>query len=180
MMNRCKQQGSVIIIVLWTAVLLTVLVTAMAGKVRLSAQTAAHNRDASLDWGQLMAAVNFAEMELMLERMPLPIGEEREESEEGELLLPAYRFDGEDLELNYPKNEDTIVRIFDHAGKINLNRIPRRNMQLLIEKLLGGEEAEPEAVQDLLAAWTDWTDLNRPGGAERRREGPLPGIRARL
>ena len=160
MMNRCKQQGSVIIIVLWTAVLLTVLVTAMAGKVRLSAQTAAHNRDASMDWGQLMAAVNFAEMELMLERMPLPIGEEREESEEGELLLPAYRFDGEDLELNYPKNENTVVRIYDHAGKINLNRIPRRNMQLLIEKLLGGEEAEPEAVQDLLAAWTDWTDLN--------------------
>ena len=160
MINRYKQQGSVIIIVLWTAVLLTVLVTAMAGKVRLSAQTAAHNRDASWDWAQLMAAVNFAEMELMLERMPLPIGEEREESEEGEPLSPAYRFDGEDLNLNYPKNEDMVVRIFDHAGKINLNRIPRRNMQLLIEKLLGGEDADPEEVQDLLAAWTDWTDLN--------------------
>ena len=52
------------------------------------------------------------------------------------------------------------MRIFDHAGKINLNRIPRRNMQLLIEKLLGGEDADPEEVQDLLAAWTDWTDLN--------------------
>ena len=75
MINRDKQRGSVIIIVLWTAVLLTVLVTAMAGKVRLSAQTAAHNRDASWDWAQLMAAVNFAEMELMLERMPLPIGD---------------------------------------------------------------------------------------------------------
>jgi general secretion pathway protein K len=160
MVKSFKQQGSVIIIVLWTAVLLTVLVTAMASKVRLSAQTVVHNRDASWNWAQLMTAVNFAEMELMLERMPLPIGEEREESEEGELLSPAYRFDGEDLELNYPKNENMAVRIFDHAGKINLNRIPRRNMQLLIEKLLGGEEAEPEQVQDLLAAWTDWTDLN--------------------
>ena len=160
MRNSREQSGSVIIIVLWTAVLLTVLVTAMAGKVRLSAQTAVHNRDASQDWAQLMATVNFAEMELMLERMPAPIDQQLEETEEGELLTPAYRFDGEALELYYPAPEDMVVRIYDHAGKINLNRIPRRNMQLLIEKLLGGEDADPEEVQDLLAAWTDWTDLN--------------------
>tara|TARA_B110000858_G_scaffold198524_1_gene266210 strand:+ start:17878 stop:18972 length:1095 start_codon:yes stop_codon:yes gene_type:complete len=160
MKNLSRQSGSVIIIVLWTTVLLTVLVTAMAGKVRLSAQTAAHNRDASQDWAQLMAAVNFAEMELMLERMPAPIDQQLEESAEGELRLPAYRFDGEALELNYGLPENMVVRIYDHAGKINLNRIPRANMQLLIEKLLGGIDADPEEVQDLLAAWTDWTDLN--------------------
>jgi general secretion pathway protein K len=33
-------------------------------------------------------------------------------------------------------------------------------MQMLIEKRLGGLDADPEAVQDLLSAWTDWTDLN--------------------
>jgi general secretion pathway protein K len=33
-------------------------------------------------------------------------------------------------------------------------------MQLLIEKRLGGDDADPEEVQDLLSAWTDWTDLN--------------------
>ena len=170
MRNLSKQTGSVIIIVLWTAVLLTVLVTAMAGKVRLSAQTAAHNRDASQDWAQLMASVNFAEMELMLERMPAPIDQQLEESEEGEILNPLHRYDGEALELNYGLPENMVVRIYDHAGKINLNRIPRRNMQLLIEKLLGGDAAEPEEVQDLLSAWTDWTDLNDLegiNGAER-------------
>jgi len=158
--NNYKQTGSVIIIVLWTSVLLTVLVTAMAGKVRLSAQTAAHNRDASQNWPQLMATVNFAEMELMLERMPAPIDQQLEETEKGEILTPAYRYDGEALELNYAAPENMVVRIYDHAGKINLNRIPRRNMQLLIEKLLGSEDADPGEVQDLLAAWTDWTDLN--------------------
>ncbi len=169
-MTKLKQRGSVIIIVLWTSVLLTVLVTAMAGKVRLSAQTASHNRDASWDWAQLMAAVNYAEAELMLERMPPPIDQQLEESEEGELLNPAYRFDGESLALSYTLPENMAVRIYDHAGKINLNRIPRRNMQLLIEKQLGGEDADPEEVQDLLAAWTDWTDLNDLeglNGAER-------------
>jgi len=132
----------------------------MAGKVRLSAQTAVHNRDASQDWTQLMAAVNFAEMELMLSRMPAPIDQQLEVTEEGEIREPLYKFDGEALELHYTANEDIVVRIYDHAGKINLNRIPRRNMQLLIEKRLGGIDADREQVQDLLAAWTDWTDLN--------------------
>ena len=157
-MNR--QRGSVIIIVLWTSVLLTVLVTAMASKVRLSAKTASHNQDASMQWAALMGTVSLAEMELMLERMPRPIGEVLEETDEGEVRTPAYRFNGLELELAYPLDDDFVVRIYDHAGKINLNRIPRRNMQLLIEKRLGGLDADPEEVQDLLAAWTDWTDLN--------------------
>ena len=154
------QSGSVIIIVLWTAVLLTVLVTAMASKVRLSAQTVIHNQDASISWATIMGAFNKAEMELMLERMTRPIGEQLEETEEGEVRNPAYRFNGQALKLSYPIKENSTVRIFDHAGKINLNRIPRRNMQLLIEKRLGGQDADPEEVQDLLSAWTDWTDLN--------------------
>jgi len=154
------QSGSVIIIVLWTAVLLTVLVTAMASKVRLSAQTVIHNQDASLSWATLMSAVNQTEMELMLDRMARPVGEQMEETEDGAIRTPAYRFNGQPLDLHYPLAENISVRVFDHAGKINLNRIPRRNMQLLIEKRLGGQEADPEEVQDLLTAWTDWTDLN--------------------
>ncbi|NQV69496.1 MAG: general secretion pathway protein GspK [Pseudohongiella sp.] len=159
-MRHYQQRGSVIIIVLWTAVLLTVLVTAMASKVRLSAKTALHNQEAAGHWAQIMEAVNFAEMELMMERMQKPIGVEQETSEEGEILNSAYRFNGEALSLQYAAAENIVVRIYDHAGKINLNRIPRRNMQLLIEKRLGGIDADPEQVQNLLAAWTDWTDLN--------------------
>jgi len=158
--SRKRQAGSVIIIVLWTSVLLTVLVTAMASNVRLSAKTAWHNQQASWQWAEIMGAINHGEMELMLERMARPVGEVLEETEEGEIRTPAYRFNGQALELSYPVSEEIVVRIYDHAGKINLNRIPRRNMQLLIEKRLGGLEADPEEVQDLLAAWTDWTDLN--------------------
>ena len=76
-------------------------------------------------------------MELLLERMPRPIGEQLEETEEGEIRTPAFRFNGQELNLNYPKASNVVVRIYDHAGKININRIPRRNMQLLIEKRLG-------------------------------------------
>jgi len=158
---RRRQTGSVIIIVLWTSILLTVLVTAMASKVSLSAKTAVHNQEAARDWLAVRSAMTHAEMELMLERMPRPLDEEMIEDENGRVRERMYRFNGQPLSLNYPIAEDMVVRIYDHNGKINLNRIPRRNMQMLIEKRLGGpEEADPEQVQDLLAAWTDWTDLN--------------------
>ena len=159
-----KQKGSVIIIVLWTSVLLTVLVTAMASAVRLSAITVSNNQDASIGRLAIQSAINHAEMELLLERMPRPIGERLEETEDGEVRTPAFRFNGQKLKLNYPKASNVIVRIYDHAGKININRIPRRNMQLLIENRLGGQDADPQEVQDLLAAWTDWTDLNNLEG----------------
>jgi general secretion pathway protein K len=178
--GNARQRGAVIIIVLWTAVLLTVLVTAMAGKVRLSAQTVIHNQDVSTQWAQQMAVLHKAEAELMLDLMARPVGMQLEETDEGEVRTPAYRFNGQELtELFYPQSDDPdsdpdsdkyVVRIYNHAGKINLNRIPRRNMQMLIEERLGGvENANPDEVQEYLSAWTDWTDLNSLaalGGAE--------------
>ncbi|MCY4265179.1 MAG: type II secretion system protein GspK [Gammaproteobacteria bacterium] len=160
LLRRPPAKGSVLIIVLWTAVLLTVLVTAMASKVRLSAQTVIHHQEVSTHWPELMSAVSHAEMELMLELMSQPIDFQPELTAEGELRNPRYRFNGRALDLHYPQPADIVVRIYDHGGKINLNRIPRRNMQSLIENRLGGLEADPRQVQELLAAWTDWTDLN--------------------
>jgi len=171
-----RQRGAVIIIVLWTAVLLTVLVTAMAGKVRLSAQTVIHNQDASTQWAEQMAVLHKAEAELMLDLMARPVGMQLEETDEGEVRTPAYRFNGQALtDFFYPKSDDPdsddyVVRIYNHAGKINLNRIPRRSMQMLIEERLGGVlNADPDEVEEYLSAWTDWTDLNSLaalGGAE--------------
>jgi general secretion pathway protein K len=168
-----QQRGSVLLIVMWTAVLLTILVTAMASKVRLSARTAFNNQLAADDYTQMMSALHSAEMEILLERMSPPIDAPIETDSEGEILDRSLRFDGRPLRLSYPTPDDMVVRIINHSGMINLNRIPRASMQLLIEKRLQditGEEADPEEVQNLLAAWTDWTDLNDLegiNGAER-------------
>lgn len=167
-----QQRGTVIIIVLWTAVLLTVLVTAMAAKVRLSAKTVIHNQEASEQWASLMGTLSQAEAEILLENMAEPIDQEQERTEEGERREPRYRFNGQPLDLYYPKSDDIVVRIYDHAGKISLTRIRPDRMRDIIVKRLGGElEADPDEVQELLDAWTDWTDLNElvspPSGAER-------------
>ncbi|MES3006545.1 MAG: hypothetical protein V4751_02120 [Pseudomonadota bacterium] len=158
-----RQRGSVIIIVLWTSILLTVLVTVMAGKVQLSARTAFHNQTAVADMASVASAMNQAEMELMLERMDLPIDQEMELDEEGNIRTPALRFNGQPLTLQYPTGDDMVVRIYDHAGKINLNGIRPDDLRLLIEKRLG-PEPDPQQVQELLGAWRDWTDLNDAAG----------------
>ena len=161
--NKRQQRGSVLLIVLWTAALLTILVTAMASQVRLSARTAFNNQLAADDHAQALTALHAAEMEVLLELLPPPIDLQIETDAEGRPLNRLHRFDGRPLRLSYPSPDEWVVRIVNHAGKINLNRIPRANMQLLIEKRLEdirGEEPDPDEVQDLLAAWTDWTDLN--------------------
>lgn len=166
--NPRQQQGAVIIMVLWTAVVMTVLVTVLAANIRLSATTAFHNRAGSQDYASVMAAMHQAEMELIMERMPVPAGDELVLNEEGEFRIPAFRFNGQPLSLHYAADDNMVVRIYDHAGKINLNRIEPQRLRQIIEKKLG-PGFDPRQVQELMAAWEDWTDLNSlvtPGGAE--------------
>jgi general secretion pathway protein K len=168
---RSTQRGAVLIIVLWTAALLTVLVTAMAAKVRLSAQTVVNNHDSATRWMLIMDAMNKAKAELMLEAMPPSIELEQERDPDGEVRNPKFRFNGQPIQLYYPGAEDMTVRIYSHAGKISLNRPNRTVLRMLIEERLGGiEVASPAQVQALSDAWTDWTDLNSlasgPGGGE--------------
>mgnify|MGYP000733879103 CR=1 FL=1 len=166
-----KQRGAVLIIVLWTAALLTVLVAAMAAKVRLSAQTVANNYDGATGWMMVMDAMNKAKAEILYEAMPASIEIEPVRDVDGEIRNTEYRFNGQPITLSYAGADDMVVRIYNHAGKINLNRISRTILRMLIEERLGGiEQASPVEVQALMDSWTDWTDLNSlssgPGGAE--------------
>ena len=164
--SSSRQAGAVLLIVLWTSALMTILVTAMASRVKLAATSVVNYNFVAENRANVMTTLYAAEAEIMLELMPRPLGEVLETNSEGEIRNPAYRFDGRILTPNYPIPPNVELRVFSHAGKINLNRIPRRNMQLLIEKRLGGQEADPERVQSLLDAWTDWTDLNDLSGLD--------------
>ena len=151
-----RQGGSVIIVTLWTITLLTVLVTVIASENRLSARAALYQQEDLAHWAGVIGAVNQAEMELMLERMPRPPEVVEDVSQVGR--RPEYRFNGGELELNYPAADDVTVRIYDHAGKINLNEISRARLRALIENKIG--EDQDDRVDELLAAWNDWQDLN--------------------
>ncbi len=161
-----QQRGTVLIITLWTITLLTILVTVLAGQIRLSARAALFHQEDLDNWAQLLAAVNQAEMELMIELMQDPIQNLQDQIDNP--LNPLYRYRGGELELVYPQAEEVVVRIWDHAGKINLTELGRPRLRALLEKKLG-EDADPQRLDELMSAWADWMDLNaQPGinGAE--------------
>jgi len=165
-MKRGYQQGSVIVVTLWTVILLTILITVLAGQIRLSARAAYYQQEGLTEWSDILSAVNQAEMELMLERMPRP-PESIDDLDELN-RNPLFRFNGQELALHYPQAEGITVRIYDHAGKINLREIGRPRMRALLEKKLG-EDADQQ-IDALIAAWGDWIDLSDTtgiNGAER-------------
>jgi general secretion pathway protein K len=160
------QRGSVLIVTLWTITVLTILVTALASQTRLSARVAWFHQQDLQGWADLLGAMNQAEMEVMLERQAPSIAATEQRERLGR--NPLYRFNGEPLQLYYPQAEGIQVRIYDHAGKINLSTLNLQRLRELLRKRLG-----PDAnvrVEAMLAAWTDWRDLNdnvSPNGAER-------------
>jgi len=150
-----RQRGSVIIVTLWTITLLTILVTALAGQIRLSARVTQFHQDDLDDWAKLLAAVNQAEMELVLEQMPLPAT--LQETDAGSRNA-FNRYNGQELQLTYPQAEGITVRIYNHRGKINLRELSRPRMRGILEKRLGSDATDQ--IDALMDAWGDWLDLN--------------------
>ncbi len=160
-----RQRGSVLIVTLWTVTLMIILVTVIASNVRLSARAALRQQEELTNWANIVQAVNHAEMELMMERMPEPLRTIENPSELNR--TPVFRFNGQPLSLQYPVAEGITVRIYDHAGKINIREMGRPRMRAILEKRLGRDRNNE--IDALIAAWADWLDLNRqpgPAGAE--------------
>ena len=151
------QRGAVLIFTLWAVTLMTILVAALAAQVRLSARAAFFQQDDLQAWAEQLSALNHAQMMILLEKMPPPPGDASTFGEDPRARL--YRFDGRLLPVSDQRN----VRIWDHAGKINLHALNGPRLRALLEKRLGAE-ATPERIATLLAAWNDWQDLNESAG----------------
>ncbi|HEY0962314.1 MAG TPA: hypothetical protein VGE69_08150 [Pseudomonadales bacterium] len=169
-----SQRGTVLIITLWTITLLTILVTVLAGQSRLSARATQFHQEEVQNWAHVSSAVNQAEMELILDLMDQPVLTPAEQAENP--VPPRYRrYRGEPVQLSWPQAEEIVVRVWDHAGKINLSELSRARLRGMIEKKLG-DDAQPGQVDELMSAWNDWTDLNdQPAvnGAEGEYYGEL-------
>jgi len=170
------QRGSVVIITLWTITLMIILVAVLASQTRLSAEVAYAHKLELTNFAAQQSALNQAEMELMMERMPLPPEQQQSNdvsaaSLNQALKTPAYRYNGQTLKLAYPQADNIEVRIWEHAGKINLREISPPHLRQLLEKKLGGQgKADTDKLDMLMDAWTDWNDLNdgvSPKGAEK-------------
>jgi general secretion pathway protein K len=154
----------VLIMVLWFLIIATLLVSTVALEIRLSAKTAYHHRQATLDWALLWQGIHAAHMELMLQRMPAD--EDSAEIPLSERQDPRLQFDGRVLKTSYPTQ--STLQIYDHAGKINWQRLSVPMLRDLLAQLLAHDD--PRAIDSLLDTWQDWKDsddLKRLNGAEK-------------
>jgi len=166
------RDGAVLVIVLWITMLITVLAASMTSTMRLSSLSALYYKKSGVELANRFSALAQAKMELMLVRMPAPVGVDQTletmRKEYGYRLKEAYLFNGRDLTLHYPLPDNTRVRIYDHAGKISLTRLTVPLMKQLLLKLL--PEKSDKRLDELLDSWQDWVDadnLKRVGGAEK-------------
>jgi len=175
-MKLLKQQGAVLILVLWTIALAILLVSTIASEVRLSAKAVFYHRAGVDKRAILLKAAQYAMFEIMLQRMP---AEEEDKDKDknkqnnvqtifSEVDAPLLDFNGQVLEMSYPMPEGVKVRIFDHAGMLNIRRLTVPQWRDLFKQQLG--EDNPEKLDALTQCWEDWLDsddLNRLNGAEK-------------
>jgi general secretion pathway protein K len=146
-------------ITMWTIVLLSMLVLVMASEVRITAELSRSQIARTNIWADTLTALNAGEMELLLEMMPEP-AEDTDPEDDDDIRNPDFRFNGLPLDLEYEFPETVEVRIYDHAGKINLRNLTEDQVQLLVEKMMEDayDDIDDDVIADLLAAWGDWLD----------------------
>ena len=154
-----KQSGAVLILAMWTIVLLSTLVLVIGSEVRITAELSRSQVDRTSLMAATQTALNAAEMELLLELMPEP-AEDTDPEDDDDEKNPDFRFNGLPLLLEYAYPETVEVRIYDHAGKINLRNLTEDQLQLLLEKLTQDEDGDfdQDLIDELIAAWGDWLD----------------------
>ncbi len=153
------QKGVILIAVLWIIIISLVMVSILAANVRLSAGTVMHQSDVVQQRADLIAMVNLAKMQLLIEKMPkLEMAEEEKKK--------SVNFNGQAVKLSYQYTSDIIVRIYDLSGLINLSTISREKFKQIMRQQM----IESENIDSLLDAWQDWVDkddLKRLNGAEK-------------
>ena len=166
MLTKQRNNGVILIIVLWFVALITIIVATLASETRLSAKIVYHNKVAVHTWNDILHALRAAEMELLINKMPDPPGE-AQEIPLNERQNKNYQFDGRVLNLAYPIPETVTVRIYNHAAKINLLRLPKQRFHELLEKRIGNDFEKLEALEDAWQDWIDRDDFKHVNGAEK-------------
>lgn len=161
-----KINGAILIIVLWFMVILTIMVATLATETRLSAKAVFYNKIELGVWNDTLAALNAAQMELLINRMPDPPAE-GEKIGVSQRINKNFRFDGRVLNLAYPIPDTMTVRIYDHAGKINLKRLSKKQIRQLLDKLVETDPTKIDALEDAWQDWIDRDDFKRANGAEK-------------
>ncbi len=174
-----KQQGVVLVIVLWFLAVVTVMIATLATETRLAAIAVSHNKAGLENWSHTMTAFQLAQMEILMMNMAAHPDDKERQAFLKDNIPWQNRLDGRPLTLAYNDEEyeeipdeyrlpkGTVVRIYDHSGKINLTNLQANEFRELLKQRIGEDD---ERLESLIDAWRDWIDsddLERMNGAEK-------------
>jgi len=146
---RPRQRGLALIAVLWAVALLTIMAASFSLTMQRDSGLVKNAQDRARGLALADAGVHYAMLMLSL---PDPLKRWRSDGSLYEALLPGGR---------------VRVRIFDEAGKIDVNAAQEATLVGILTKLVGSTD-RAAALSDAILDWRDADDLNRLHGAEAR------------
>jgi general secretion pathway protein K len=177
-----RRRGSILIILLWMLMAMSILCISFAKSVRVEANAAGNTRMLTSAYYLAQAGINETIYKLVVYRME---GNSRNQAQD-----PDADLEPRDIDLGrvvlHTDIGDVTVDIADEDGKINVNRA---NKDLLLSLLLGlgVEEGRADIISDSILDWVDPDEDYHLNGAEsdyylglenpyRAKNGPMDNI----
>lgn len=154
-----RSRGSILIILLWMLMAMSILCISFAKAVRVEANAAANSRQLTNAYYLAQAGISESIYKLIVYRL------------EGGLAQPDQRSDVEPKDVELGKVQlhtdigDVDVEINDEDGKINVNRATKEVLLSLLLNLGAGEE-KADIISDSILDWVDFDDDYHANGAE--------------
>jgi hypothetical protein len=174
-----SNEGSVLIVALWTLMILALLVVSMAFDIRVEAEIASHIRKRTKAQYLAQAGVEWAKVVMTKEVDTGETGELRVGPKDDELLVQlAHRF--QHLGMGFTGQRHQLgeghfeLSILPEPRRWNINILAAQaatdeSARCILEELLDQAEVPPELHDELidtLIDWIDGDDLHRVNGAE--------------
>lgn len=162
-----KENGFILIAVLWISLLLSIFAVNMSTKSRLFAVQTLNVQDMPSQSQALYSGLSSGYHEYrkyLLNRGHLDNKDEWES------------FTGKELDLWFPRYQPYNVDIGDHSvgvqilnvnGRLDINRVPLHLLMEIIEVCGASPGVETTSIANSILDWIDEDDLKRPEGAER-------------
>ncbi len=154
------KRGSVIVLLLWILVGLSIMAMSFIRMVRVEANTTANSMQLTKAYYLAQAGINYTIYRLLVYRLENAVSMRRDEFQG---LKPL------DIDLGkvIMKTDygDVIIEISDENGKINVNLADKETLYNLM-LALGTTEERADVISDSILDWRDPDDNYRPNGAE--------------
>ncbi len=157
------QRGTVIVLVLWVLLALSLLALSFAAAVRTEVNASRNIVDQRAAYYLARAGIDYAVFKIMEAQMNSAASRTGQPEEVGLEAIPEV-FTGT---LNLPLEEGTVeIKVSPETGKININGSQNDLLIFNLLVMIGLSEADADIITDSILDWKDPDDFRLDNGAE--------------